>query len=109
MLNIKQLLFIVISFFLYTNLIAQEAPEFDFDAMENAMVETGLDQTIQTHVPSRLEMALRRIADPILYFFLRSYNYVKERYTRTITALKRVFNRRFRQTEENENNAPQQA
>lgn len=108
MLKITHLFFILMSFFLYPTSGAQEA-EFDFDAMENAMVETGLDQTIQTRIPSRLEMALRRIADPILFFFIRSYTYVKERYTRTITALKRVFNRRFRQTNENENNAPQQA
>ena len=110
MLKIQQLLFIFLSLFLYTNLIAQEPIEFDFDAMDNAMIETGLDQKIEIRIPSRFEMALRRIADPVLFFFFRSYSYLKERYTRTVTAIKTVFNRRFRKTSNyDENNNPQQA
>jgi len=110
MIKIQQVLLMFLSLFLYTNLLAQEPVEFDFDAMDNAMIETGLDEKIQIKTPSRFEMALRRIADPILFFFFRSYTYLKERYTNTITAIKTVFNRRFRRiSNHDENSNTQQA
>lgn len=50
-----------------------QASEIDFDAMDNAMVATGIDKDIKPRDPSWLELKVRRLADPIVVALSRCY------------------------------------
>ncbi len=100
----QKLFFSFLCFFFYTNFANQSATDFDFDAMDNAMTTSGIDQTIQTKVPSRIEVFLRRLATPVIVTLIRGYSYLKEKYVRMIAIMKTVFKRKT----QNKNHEQQQ-
>ena len=82
----KILFFSLLCLLFYSNFTTEQS--FDFDAMDEAMIATGVDAKIEIKNPSRFELLLRRIADPILTVCIRSYMSLKKRYTRIIAFFK---------------------
>lgn len=60
--------------------------DFDFDLLDQAMTQAGLDDKIEIEEPSRVMLIIRQIADPIMIHVFRTVDYIREK-IRFITAI----------------------
>ena len=95
----RKLFFSLLYFFCFTTCVAenQSNVDFDFDAMDTALTESGIEQTIHAKAPSRIEVLLKRLAAPIIVRCINGYSYLKEKNLRIVALMKTVFKRKTRE------------